>query len=618
MAVPFLPPTKLQLRILDHFVEEQGYGSGVHKLYRRLKVLFDGLIHPAMDDEGDVAYTKGGDVWEEVNTPKNVKDHSYILDGKKYTYETREVVRKGKKKIERRKYLPTQLAIQDYLSENATHQKNRMPKQRPAAGVRNPPKHSISPIIPKHARPLDIVAADSFRMPKTMHKGKEYSWAVVFICGVTKVVYLEHVYLNTALSTGSKEQRPQSSQTWAAFKRFVDTVNRTINHAEFYHPRLLIQDNGSEWKSTFKNGMERRRGEHKGYYQQYITPASRSRSNAFAERAVQTCRRRLFAIQQAYMKQAEEEMDRLGRDPKIVKIPNWHTNRQTPGLYNWILDLKEVQFRINTAWHRTIKATPLDALLKQNGSSWKKALDNIKEYAEKAYRGVKHNAPLVGHTPAEEEAKGDYVRLRLFKAGDKNVKFTGKSTKSARDNFSEDIYRIMRVVTKENKARIFYIENIDPNGKQAPKAGLDRTQILKIHKHTKLSNGRTVEEEDAFLNKDDEEEEDDEDEEKEATIPRPSRSNEQKEVDKLLKMTLKQWAKFLRKKEFDYDETPPIRTRITNLRSQGRKFKDWVVETKDISDGDLGEIEFELMLDLAQKENWFTNAIRLFTKKAFL
>ena len=92
MAVPFLPPTKLQLRILDHFVEEQGYGSGVHKLYRRLKVLFDGLIHPAMDDEGNVAYTKGGDVWEEVNTPKNVKDHSYILDGKKYTYETREVV----------------------------------------------------------------------------------------------------------------------------------------------------------------------------------------------------------------------------------------------------------------------------------------------------------------------------------------------------------------------------------------------------------------------------------------------------------------------------------------------------------------------------------------------
>ena len=56
MAVPFLPPTKLQLRILDHFVEEQGYGSGVHKLYRRLKVLFDGLIHPAMDDEGNVAY----------------------------------------------------------------------------------------------------------------------------------------------------------------------------------------------------------------------------------------------------------------------------------------------------------------------------------------------------------------------------------------------------------------------------------------------------------------------------------------------------------------------------------------------------------------------------------
>ena len=56
MPVQFLPPTKLQLKVLDHFVEEQGFGSGVHKLYRRLKVLFDGLIHPAMDDEGNVAY----------------------------------------------------------------------------------------------------------------------------------------------------------------------------------------------------------------------------------------------------------------------------------------------------------------------------------------------------------------------------------------------------------------------------------------------------------------------------------------------------------------------------------------------------------------------------------
>ena len=69
----------------------------------------------------------------------------------------------------------------------------------------------------------------------------------------------------------------------------------------------------------------------------------------------------------------------------------------------------------------------------------------------------------------------------------------------------------------------------------------------------------------------------------------------------------------LRKKEFDYDDT--IRTRITNLRTQGKKFKDWVVETKDISDGDLGEIEFELMLQLAKKEKWFTDTISKFQKK---
>ena len=121
-----------------------------------------------------------------------------------------------------------------------------------------------------------------------------------------------------------------------------------------------------------------------------------------------------------------------------------------------------------------------------------------------------------------------------------------------------------------------------------------------------------LEEEDAFLNRD---EDDDDGNEDDIVIPRPSRSNEQKKVDKLLKMTLKQWAQLLRKKEFDYDDT--IRTRITNFRTQGKKFKEWIVETKDIADGDLGEIEFELMLELAKKEKWFTDAISKFQKKTF-
>jgi len=103
-----------------------GYGSGVHKLYRRLHSIFGERDHPAMDSLGNVIYTKDGDVWEELNTPKNIKDHSYVHDGTQYTYETREDVRKGKKSIQRRKFLPTRLAIQDFLSKNETHQKNRI------------------------------------------------------------------------------------------------------------------------------------------------------------------------------------------------------------------------------------------------------------------------------------------------------------------------------------------------------------------------------------------------------------------------------------------------------------------------------------------------------------
>ena len=97
-------------------MEKMGYGSGVHKLYRRLHSIFGERDHPAINSQGNVVYTKDGDVWEELNTPKNIKDHSYVHDGAKYTYETREVVRKGKKSIQRRKFLPTRLAIQDFLS----------------------------------------------------------------------------------------------------------------------------------------------------------------------------------------------------------------------------------------------------------------------------------------------------------------------------------------------------------------------------------------------------------------------------------------------------------------------------------------------------------------------
>ena len=60
-------------------------------------------------------------------------------------------------------------------------------------------------------------------------------------------------------------------------------------------------------------------------------------------------------------------------------------------------------------------------------------------------------------------------------------------------------------------------------------------------------------------------------------------------MERLEKLSLKEWNKLVRNKQFNWDDG--IRTKIIKMRSQGKKFEDWVVETKDIDDGDLGEIE---------------------------
>ena len=92
--------------------------------------------------------------------------------------------------------------------------------------------------------------------------------------------------------------------------------------------------------------------------------------------------------------------------------------------------------------------------------------------------------------------------------------------------------------------------------------------------------------EDTFLNK-----------EKPSAPPPPppppskkeTRSSITKQVERLEKLSLKEWNKLVRNKQFNWDDG--IRTKIIKMRSQGKKFEDWVVETKDIDDGDLGEIE---------------------------
>jgi len=142
---------------------------------------------------------------------------------------------------------------------------------------------------------------------------------------------------------------------------------------------------------------------------------------------------------------------------------------------------------------------------------------------------------------------------------------------------------------------------------------LDRTALLKVPPDTILKSGRTITDEDKFLN-----------EEKPAAPPPPKEkkntgaarlSSNTKQAEKLKKLSLRDWNKLVRNKQFNWEDG--IRTKIIKIRSQGKKYIDWVVETKDALDGDLGEIEFKSMLQLAKNEDWFEKRFEKFKSEFF-
>jgi hypothetical protein len=171
----------------------------------------------------------------------------------------------------------------------------------------------------------------------------------------------------------------------------------------------------------------------------------------------------------------------------------------------------------------------------------------------------------------------------------------------------------MEVKELDGGALTFLVSNIDPDERRESRGYLDRTALLKIPADTILESGRSVADEDKFLN-----------EEKPSSPPtsplkavakKDTRSTAAKEIERLQKLSLKEWTKLVRNKQFNWEDG--ARTKIIKIRTQGRKFLDWIVETKDIQDGDLGEIEFESMLKLTKNEDWFEKRFEKFRKEVF-
>ena len=263
--------------------------------------------------------------------------------------------------------------------------------------------------------------------------------------------------------------------------------------------------------------------------------------------------------------------------------------------------------------HQTIKTTPELALSEQDGQTWEKVHARIVERGERVYKDVKHNKYLPGFSPAEDEKVGDFVRIREFKPGDKSVRWSGKSSKAARDNFSDEIYVIERVKVKANGARLFYLQNIDPQGKRAPKQGLTRVQILKINPETILESGRNVIQEYEYLN----EPVTDDDEEEDATpIPPPKPLSKEERVKKLLSFSGKDWTRLLKGKELEIDGEPVSIVEIEFRKGKKVAISGWAASYKD-SSGNSYDISFADLLDEAKDSDWFSDEIAAFREQKF-
>jgi len=628
--IAFLPATKFQRDLLFEYVRKSGYSEGYEKMYNRLRRELGDKEHYAMNAKGHIAKTDDGKILEEVNKPKMQTKHAYVYKGDKYTYPTRQVTKKGITKEARRLLLPSKRAVQDFYRKDELTQIDRNTVRKNAGGhPKHPPSTGLKPMIPGK-QPLSKVFIDMMRMPRTVHNGKEFSWMLVIIDGLTRMILLKEIHLNTELSTGIKRKttpddedvskQTASTQVYKAFTEFLRKINAVRQHhaqktnksySGDIHVKLLTADRGGE-NSLFSKKFKDLSDKHKGFYNLSFTPFSRSNYN-FAETAVRIVRRYMFAVNRAFQEHINGAKEKGTKLAKTFKPEGWHTLQSTQ-LYDWIKDIELVNGRLNTRTEEAIGCTPIQALLELDGHTHASVHKRIKARADKKWNKVKHNLRLPAFSPSSPATKGDYVRLRYYKPGNMSVIFPQLDStrkvhgKSASNNWSTRIYRISDVRILKLGARTFMVEPIDPgDGKSI--GWLDRTQILKIDPATKLRNGNTIAEEDRLLNSEETEESDSED----AISPVPkrkTRSKKEQRVNKLLKRSAKDWTKALRNKEFT-NEIDGALSVIERIEYRDSTFG-WVVAYKD-NTGKY-DIEFDELLKMSKEETWFEDEFNDFLR----
>ena len=636
----FLPLSSLQSAILREYVRELGYGEGTKRTYERLKRdLGQNTVHPAVDEAGDVAYTKNDEgedvVLEFYSDPPQTSGHKYVYDGKIYEYQRRTITRKndGSTRVERRKLLPTKRAIQDYFRKDELVQIDRPTRKANLGGRRQPLKVGLKPIIPG-PKPLSIVQIDAFRMPVCKHNQKRYSWVLLIIDCLSRMIYIKELHLTDQLSTTIKDKdaddeddpsrRTASNQAWKHFQDFVRKINATRKHyaektgrpyAGDVHPKVVTTDRGAE-NSLFASKLKNLSEKHKGFYKYSAVPFSRSNHNAMAELHVKITRRYFYKLQSSFQEhvlQAKKDGVKVGA---LFKPKDWHSSNNTKAAYDWVKDVEIINTRLNSRFETTIRSTPIQALLEID-ITHKQVLDRIKARAARNWAGIETNLRLPGFSPKTPVKTGDFVRLKFYK-NEMNLRFpdlqeTRKGRKvtgkSASNNWSTQIYIVTKVRELSKGQRTFQVDNINPRERKQT-GFLDRTSVQKVDPDTVLSSGRTIQQEYEWFNEDssDEEEEDDDDVQK---MPKATRSTKEKLVQRLLSRSAKEWTRVLKGKEFtnDADDSRSIIEDVEFRKGP----KKWMVGYRD--DEGRFELPFEDVLDLGKNEPWFEEGYAEFRQR---
>jgi len=647
--VPFLPLTIFQEAILKEYLIDRGLGEGYQRVYQRLKDDFGTKRHYALDSDGRIALTQAGDIYEETNpTPTPASPHSFNYNNKTYTYPTRLVTRKGVRSVQRRQLLPSKRAIMDWYRKQPQLQIDRQARHKPGGGKREAPKNTLAPHIPT-TEVCGTIFMDSFRLPNTKVGKEIYSWAFICVDSLTRMVYIAPTHLQTALSLSTKQsaeqevegeyepgKRPSSEQTFRHFKEFMKRIDFTRKeyakrsgtvYPGNVKPRVIQCDYGSEFKGSFQTGLAKLRDENskivKGTrqypYFNLSRKVGRSNANAHAELMVRHSRKYFFSLNRAYQEHVEEyKKINKKNPPKHWNPPDWHTTTlQSSDLYNWLLDVNEVLRRINSRYETTIRCCPIEALLQLNGNTYQVVLDRIKLAAKKRMAGARFDLNLPGFSPHKELEVGDFVRSRIHKIGSMNINFprqnaTNKqSTKGATNNFSQDIYKIVKIKMLSSGAPMYRVDNIDPYSKRAVKGFVDRTAILLISPETKID-GRKLPEHEEFLGKEPESDDEDDD------VPvkkAPTRSAYEKELGKMLKQSAKDWTRLLRGRTFHLNGERNTIMEIEFRINSKYEVSGWVASYHN-EEGPF-DSHFKDVLQWSRGEPWYKPIYDDFLKKKF-